>query len=79
MTENIKLNREVLKPNLASRIFGPRLQSLDYDKMCGCRKALKRLNIDIDEYATIAGLPVGYMQFTGCQGAGQGAPPHSRV
>ncbi|HHT72796.1 MAG TPA: sugar ABC transporter ATP-binding protein [Firmicutes bacterium] len=65
VTENIKLNREVLKPNLASRIFGPRLQSLDYDKMyADARKALKRLNIDIDEYATIAGLPVGYMQFT---------------
>lgn len=65
VAENIKLNREVLRPTLASRIFGPRLQSLDYSRMyADARKALQRLNIGIDEYATIAGLPVGYMQFT---------------
>ncbi len=65
VAENIKLNREVLKPNFISRIFGPKLQSLDYDQMyADSRKALERLNIGIDEYALIAGLPVGHMQFT---------------
>jgi len=65
VAENIKLNREVLKPNFISRIFGPKLQSLDHDQMyADSRKALERLNIGIDEYALIAGLPVGHMQFT---------------
>ena len=65
VAENIKLNREVLKPNLLSRIFGRELQSLDYSKMYSdARRALGRLNVGIDEFAPIAGLPVGYMQFT---------------
>ncbi|MTI96624.1 MAG: sugar ABC transporter ATP-binding protein [Firmicutes bacterium] len=65
LTENIKLNREILKPNLLSGIFGEKLKSLDFKKMnADARKALDTLNIDIDEYVTVAGLPVGYMQFT---------------
>lgn len=65
VAENIKLNREVLRPNLLSRIFGPKLQSLNHQKMYSdARYALDRLNVGIDEYAPINGLPVGYMQFT---------------
>ncbi len=65
LTENIKLNREVLKPNPVSRIFGENLKSLDFDVMNkDARKALDRLHIDIEEYASVAGLPVGHMQFT---------------
>ncbi|NLM39789.1 MAG: sugar ABC transporter ATP-binding protein [Firmicutes bacterium] len=65
VAENIKLNREVLKPNLVSRLFGSGLQSLDYERMYrDARRALGRLNVGIDEFAPIAGLPVGYMQFT---------------
>lgn len=65
VAENIKLNREVLRPNFMSRIFGRKLKSLDYDQMyADARRALNRLNMNIDEYAPIAGLPVGYMQFT---------------
>lgn len=65
ITENIKLNREVLKDNLVSRVFGERLKSLDMPTMCAdARRALDSLEIDIEEYVKVAGLPVGYMQFT---------------
>jgi len=65
ISENIKLNREILKPNFLSGIFGENIKSLDYPAMNrDARKALDRLEIDIEEYVTVAGLPVGYMQFT---------------
>ncbi len=65
LTENIKLNREVLKPNPISRVFGDNLKSLDFATMNrDARSALDRLHINIEEYAQVAGLPVGYMQFT---------------
>lgn len=87
ITENIKLNREILKENpllkriphflrpllipfnfLSSplnRLFGNKLKMLDFKAMnADARKALDSLDIDIEEYVTIAGLPVGYMQFT---------------
>lgn len=65
ITENIKLNREVLKDNLLSRIFGERLKSLDVPTMrADARRALDSLDIGIEEYVTVAGLPVGYKQFT---------------
>lgn len=65
ITENIKLNRETLKDNLLSRLFGKAMKTLDYKSMnADARRALDSLDIGIEEYATIAGLPVGYMQFT---------------
>lgn len=65
LTENIKLNREVLKPNILSKIFGKATDTLDYPRMnADARKALNALDIDIEEYVTVAGLPVGHMQFT---------------
>jgi simple sugar transport system ATP-binding protein len=65
ITENIKLNREILKDNPVSRIFGKKLKSLDFKSMnADARRALDSLDIDIEEYVAIAGLPVGYMQFT---------------
>ncbi len=65
VTENIKLNREVLKDNPISRIFGERLKSLDVETMrADARRALDSLDIGIEEYAQVAGLPVGYKQFT---------------
>ncbi|HZH73960.1 MAG TPA: ATP-binding cassette domain-containing protein [Mariniphaga sp.] len=65
ITENIKLNREKLKPNILSRVFGEKIKSLNYKKMNNdARQALDKLDIDIEEYVTVAGLPVGYMQFT---------------
>jgi simple sugar transport system ATP-binding protein len=62
--ENIKLNREITKPNLVSPIFGKRLETLDIKRMNeDTRKALDVLDMDIEEYVQVAGLPVGHMQF----------------
>jgi len=64
ITENIKLNREITKNNLLSKILGEKLKSLDFDIMNKqARKALDTLGMDIEEWTEIAGLPVGYMQF----------------
>ncbi len=64
ITENIKLNRETTKPNLASRILGKQLETLDSARMSeDARKALGKLDIGIEEYTLVEGLPVGYMQF----------------
>lgn len=64
VTENIKINREILKPNPISKIFGKKLKSLDFNSMNDdARKALNTIGVGIDEYARIAGMPVGYMQF----------------
>jgi simple sugar transport system ATP-binding protein len=64
IAENIKLNRELTKPNLMSRLLGKRFETLDYVGMGReARKALDTLGLDIEEWVKVAGLPVGYMQF----------------
>lgn len=64
VTENIKLNRERTNSTLLSKIFGKRLEKLDLNTMAkDSRQVLDKLNMSIDEYLPIAGLPVGYMQF----------------
>ncbi len=64
ITENIKLNREVTKENLVSRVFGERLKTVDFPTMSqDARKALDKLDMNIEEYTRVAGLPVGHMQF----------------
>ncbi|MGI6173762.1 MAG: sugar ABC transporter ATP-binding protein [Christensenellales bacterium] len=64
ITENIKLNREISHPNVASRVLGKDLETLDTDAMShDARRALDSVGIGLDEYATVKGLPVGYMQF----------------
>ena len=64
ITENIKLNREISRPNIISRIMGKNLEKLDMDTMASdARKALDSVGMNIDEYTTVHGLPVGYMQF----------------
>jgi simple sugar transport system ATP-binding protein len=64
ITENVKLNREITRPNVLSKVLGKQLDTLDYDQMnSDARNALDILNIGIDEYTKVAGLPVGYMQF----------------
>jgi simple sugar transport system ATP-binding protein len=64
ITENIKLNREKTTPTLLSKIFGKRLEKLDMEAMAkDAKEALKKLDMDIDEYIHVAGLPVGHMQF----------------
>jgi len=64
VTENIKLNREITKKNAISSVFGKKLETIDFEKMGeDAAKALKKLNMDIDEWSKVAGLPVGHMQF----------------
>ncbi|SHK13016.1 sugar ABC transporter ATP-binding protein [Paramaledivibacter caminithermalis] len=65
ITENIKLNREITKDNFISRAFkNDSLKTLDIKEMKkDTRKALDTLGMDIDEWARVAGLPVGHMQF----------------
>ena len=64
IAENIKVGREDTLPNLASRVVGKSLETLDRVKMnADARRALDTIGMDIAEYARVAGLPVGYMQF----------------
>jgi simple sugar transport system ATP-binding protein len=64
VTENIKLNREITKENFLSKILGPPIRTLDWVAMGqDARNALSKLEMDIDEWVKIAGLPVGHMQF----------------
>ncbi len=62
--ENIKLNREPLKPSAFSKVFGTKLMNVDFDTINrDARNALDKLEIDLDEMLPIESLPVGYMQF----------------
>ncbi|MCR4397501.1 MAG: ATP-binding cassette domain-containing protein, partial [Firmicutes bacterium] len=64
VTENIKLNRETTVPNFMSRVAGRRLETLDFPSMrSDSRRALDKLELSIDEWAPVAGMPVGHMQF----------------
>jgi len=71
VTENIKLNRERTRPNLASRLLEPlarvqsaSLRTLDQGAMReDARRAIARTGISLDEGALVGALPVGHMQF----------------
>ena len=64
ITENIKLNREITRPNVVSRVLGKSLETLDMHAMShDARSALDSVGMSIDEYTRVHGLPVGYMQF----------------
>lgn len=64
IAENIKLNREITKPNMASKVIGKNLETLDMETMAGdARSALDSVGMSIDEYTKVKGMPVGYMQF----------------
>jgi simple sugar transport system ATP-binding protein len=64
VAENIKLNREPTRPNLFSRLFGRKLEVVNR-KRCGddARAALDLVGLSVDEWAPVAGLPVGHKQF----------------
>jgi simple sugar transport system ATP-binding protein len=64
VAENIKLNREPARPSFLSPLFGRRLDSIDLPTMrADARRALDRVGMSVDEWAPVAGLPVGHMQF----------------
>jgi simple sugar transport system ATP-binding protein len=64
ITENLKLNREITKHNVVSKVLGEKMKSLDMEAMRkDARKALDTLGLDIYEMLTVEGLPVGHKQF----------------
>ncbi|WZL74228.1 sugar ABC transporter ATP-binding protein [Clostridiaceae bacterium 35-E11] len=64
VAENIKLNREVTKKNIVSRLFGKSMETVDKKSMKQEAKVvLDSLNIDLNENARVGSLSVGYKQF----------------
>jgi simple sugar transport system ATP-binding protein len=68
VTENIKINREIVKDGIINdttrRVFGKRLQILDRKAMSrDAETALKSMEIGIEEFTLVKGMPVGHMQF----------------
>ncbi len=64
ITENIKLNRELSETNPISKILGSSFETLDYPLMQKeAHSALEKLGLPLNETSTVAGLPVGFMQF----------------
>ena len=64
VAENIKLNRENLKKNPLSLIFGKRLNLVDRLGMHKeSRATLDSLGIELSEHTRVGSLPVGYKQF----------------
>ncbi|MGB9790929.1 sugar ABC transporter ATP-binding protein [Thermotoga caldifontis] len=62
--ENIKLNREITKSNLLSRVFGKPMETLDFPAMRKeAKEAISTIGMSIDELAVVAGLPVAHKQF----------------
>lgn len=64
VTENVKLNREVTKPNVISRVFGSSMRTLDHKKMNEeTRTALEKIHLKVDETTIVGNMPVGFRQF----------------
>ena len=64
VTENVKLGREITTPTVASSLLGKSLERLDKPAMAAdTREALDTIGLNIEDYAMVAGMPVGYMQF----------------
>ncbi len=64
-TENIMLNREIMKKNLMVDIFGSRMSILDRAAMKKrAENAVKRLGVSIDSDMLVSEMPVGHKQFT---------------
>ena len=63
--ENIVLNREPVKKNVVSEVFGKRLNTLDYNEITGrAEKAIEKMGFSIDQAMVINDMPVGHKQFT---------------
>lgn len=64
-TENIVLNREPVKKNVISEVFGDRLNTLNYKEMQNIASAsIEKMNFRIDQNMEINNMPVGHKQFT---------------
>ncbi|MDR1733254.1 MAG: sugar ABC transporter ATP-binding protein [Synergistaceae bacterium] len=64
VTENVRLNREMTRPNLVSGLVGKKYETLDVPRMrSDVRAVLDMLNFSLDETELVERLPVSYMQF----------------
>lgn len=64
VTENIKIGREIGETTALSKVFGDRLEMMNWKKMSAdARAALDNIGMDIEEYTKVAGMPIGYKQF----------------
>jgi simple sugar transport system ATP-binding protein len=65
VTENVKIGREIGQPNTLSKLFGRLLEGMKWKQMSAdARKALDSIGMmNIEEYAMVAGMPIGYKQF----------------
>jgi len=64
VTENIKIGREIGETTALSKVFGDLLEVMNWKKMsAAARTALDNIGMDIEEYAKVAGMPIGYKQF----------------
>lgn len=62
--ENILLNVEKTKPNVISKIFGKKLETIDEKEMKkSAQKAIETLGVDIDPDTLVSEMPVGHKQF----------------
>lgn len=65
VTENILLNREPMKSNVISEVFGSRMDTLNYREMDErSKKAIDKMGVEIDPNMVISDMPVGHKQFT---------------
>lgn len=64
VTENVKLNRELTKPNLISRIAGSSMSTLDRPEMKKETKAaLDKIHLNVNPSTPVGGMSVGFKQF----------------
>ena len=63
--ENILLNREPKKTNVASRIFSDRMDTLNWNEIDErASQAIEKMGVRIDKNMVISDMPVGHKQFT---------------
>jgi len=64
-TENILLNDEILNDNIVTKVFGPRMKTLDLPAMrVAAEKSIDMLGVEISPDTLVAEMPVGHKQFT---------------
>ena len=64
VTENVKLNRELTKPNPISRVFGQSMCTLDKESMKRETKtALDKIHLEVSPSTIVGGMSVGFKQF----------------
>lgn len=64
VAENILLNMEVTKSSFISKIFGKRLETIDFPQVRkSAQEAIDILGVSLDTEALVSEVPIGYKQF----------------